>query len=84
MLHFFVNSNNLYRGQPKCLQKHGALLQLVRATIMALKSESASQMDHLQALEKVSPKLASREGRYRSVSSFVCTSLICLKIYFTI
>ena len=24
---------------------------------MALKSESASQMDHLQALEKVSPKL---------------------------
>ena len=28
---------------------------------MALKSESASQMDHLQALEKVSPKLASRE-----------------------
>ena len=50
---------------------------------MALKSESASQMDHLQALEKVSPKLASREGRYRSVASFVGTSLICLKISFT-
>ena len=49
---------------------------------MALKSESASQMDHLQALEKVSPKLTSREDRYRSVSSFVYTSLTCLKISF--
>lgn len=43
-----------HRGQPKCLQKHGALLQLVRATIMALKSDHSSQMEHLQAIEKVS------------------------------
>ena len=50
---------------------------------MALKTESVSQMDHLQALEKVSPKLTSREDRYRSVSSFVCTSLICFKISFS-
>ena len=49
---------------------------------MALKTESVSQMDHLQALEKVSPKLTSREDRYRSVSSFVYTSLTCLKISF--
>ncbi|XP_068744966.1 sec1 family domain-containing protein 2-like [Montipora capricornis] len=41
-----------FRGQPKCLKRHGALLQLVRATIMALKSEHTSQMDHLQAIEK--------------------------------
>lgn len=41
-----------FRGQPKCLQKHGALLQLVRATIMALKSDHSSQMEHLQAIEK--------------------------------
>ena len=42
------------RGQPKCLQRHGALLQLVRAAIMVLKSEHTSQMEHLQAIEKVS------------------------------
>ena len=46
---------------------------------MALKSESASQMDHIQALEKVSPKLASRERRYRSVSSFFALRLYILK-----
>ena len=49
---------------------------------MALKTESVSQMDHLQALEKVSPKLTCREDRYRSVSSFVYTSLTSLKISF--
>ena len=52
---------------------------------MALKSESASQMDHLQALEKVSPKLASREGRYsllyvlKSPSLFEIKKIILMK-----
>lgn len=41
-----------FRGQPKCLQRHGALLQLVRATITALKNEHIPQMEHLQAIEK--------------------------------
>ena len=43
-----------YRGQPKSLQRHGALLQLVRAAITALKNDHVSQMEHLQAVEKVS------------------------------
>ena len=47
-------SSPFHRGQPKCLQRHGALLQLVRATITALKNEHNSQMEHLQAIEKVS------------------------------
>ena len=42
------------RGQPKSVQRHGALLQLVRAAITALKNEQISQMEHLQAVEKVS------------------------------
>lgn len=42
------------RGQPKSLQRHGTLLQLVRAAITALKNEHISQMEHLQSVEKVS------------------------------
>lgn len=38
---------------------------------MALKSESASQMDHLQALEKVSPKLDLVKVDTEVFSSFV-------------
>ena len=36
------------------MKKHSALLQLVRAAIMALTSENISHMDELQVLEKVS------------------------------
>ncbi|KAL9984416.1 hypothetical protein ACROYT_G006704 [Oculina patagonica] len=41
-----------FRDQPKSLQRHGALLQLVRAAITALKNENMSHMEHLQAVEK--------------------------------
>ncbi|XP_015778789.1 PREDICTED: sec1 family domain-containing protein 2-like [Acropora digitifera] len=62
-----------FRGQPKCMKKHSALLQLVRAAIMALTSENISHMDELQALEKGLILHVSEHGPQSSLSQVMKT-----------
>ena len=62
------------------MKKHSALLQLVRAAIMALTSENISHMDELQALEKVSCICMEEEVSNGSSFKILMCSLLSIAV----